>query len=184
MTDGIPPHKEREDLVQIKKSLEAGDWRSARRGMTRHVHRQPELKQDGWTVNTRPLTTDCALAWADAEGVLLEMAQNGDKAWIATALVPTMECHIGETKNKSLPIAICLAVCQALLNAMPKNANRNCAPLCAECEKTPAGHRDPRTPPLKVGNKVLCYACFFVAASERIETLRDEIADLVAEPRN
>ena len=71
-----------------------------------------------------------------------------------------------------------------MTDGIPLMASKINSPLCAECEKTPAGHRDPRTPPLEVGNKVLCYACFFVAASERIETLRDEIADLVAEPRN
>lgn len=48
-------------------------------------------------------------------------------------------------------------------------------PICFDCDDEYAGFEDPRSPPLEVGDEVLCYSCFSNAADEVIEGLNAEI---------
>lgn len=42
-------------------------------------------------------------------------------------------------------------------------------------------HSDPRTPPLSTNRAALCYPCFYGAAEQVIEELRDQITALEME---
>lgn len=49
---------------------------------------------------------------------------------------------------------------------------------CQDCDEAKATHEDPRSPPLDIGDEVLCYECFYNTAEQVIEEASDEISRL------
>ena len=118
-------HTDRQQLEAIKMALEGRYLMKAARLI--------DQRGAGSDIRAYTTNTDDALAWAKAEGIGLILYNHFNKdEWESEAhnIATEVVCSAG---GSSLPLAICLAVCQALLNideAFPGWQPIETAPKC------------------------------------------------------